>query len=497
MSLAQAAGFKPAYFYPYLNTRSPIDICTGIYVKGFNGAWLLDAGAAPVNGFSARSGYFKSTTVDNMVVNLMEIYPRSEYFKYDTENTSTSLQRFYRLAQGLNVNVDERVHLTNKGEMNLKEYVEFLTNLGEYKLKNKQEYLVETPFLDTNTGKPLKIMVPTFISLDSISNLSTDNIDFSTGMEDKSNNTADMYDARIKKRLMDLFITYAYRYSMYFFVTAHVDSKIEIDPRRPTPKQNQWLKQGEKITNAGKNFQFLPNLSFQLARPKPLVDQDGQPLYPSGDLMAVDREKVEINKLEMKVLRGKNNMTGTIIPTVMSQHRGVLADLSYYEYLRDVSDKAKSGEYESSGFLLKGYNRFSPLLPDVPFHRNSIRQTCDENYAAKRTLELMFQFHWIHHYWNTSAYPYDIPATIESLVERINQSSRIDVNDVLQSRGYWTYDTEEKRPYMSIMDVFELVGMKDVNVSVQVADNITPAPATSPSDWKVIPLKSAGKKKQK
>lgn len=475
MSIADQVGFRSSIFYPYLNTRTPIDVCTGVYMRGMNDEWLLDAGVAPVNGLSARTGYYKSTIVDNLSINVMEIYPDSEFYKMDTENTSTSKQRYRNLAQGKNVDVDSRVHLTNKGEMNLQEYLAFLKNLGEYKLKHRSDFEVETPFLNHNTGKPLRIMIPTLLSLDSISNLDTDNIDFSEGIEDKANNTADMYDGRIKKRLVNLFITYAYKYSMYFFITAHIDPKIEMDPRHPTVKQNQWMKQGEKITNAGKNFQFLPNLSFQLSRPQPLVDKEGRALYPSGDAMQTDREKVEMNKLEMKVLRGKNNMTGTIIPSVMSQHLGILEDLSYYEYLRSLGDKARSGEYEESGFLLKGYNRFSPLLPDVAYHRNTIRQTCVDNYRAKRALELMFQFQWIARYWNLSSYPYNIPRTVEALANGIESSSRIKIDDILESRGYWTYNKNEKRKYMSIMDVFELMDLRDAPVSVTVPDNIEPA----------------------
>lgn len=475
-SLASMIDFKPSIFYPYYNTRSPIDICVGQFNRGVNGEWLLDGGMGPVNGISARSGYFKSTTVDKIAIDLLEIYPDSEYFKMDTENTSTSKERFVSLANGRDIDIANRVHLTNKGELNLKEYCAMIQSIGEAKLKNKNDFLIETPFLNIETGKPLSILMPTFISLDSISNLSTDNNleAIEAGIEDKRNNTADMHDGRIKKRLLDLFITWAYRYSFCFFVTAHIGEKQDIDPSRPTPKQNQWMSNLEKITNAGKNFLYLPNLSLQLTKLHPLVDDSKNPLYPSG-IASTELEKVEINRLDVKVLRGKNNITGTIIPLVMSQHLGILQDLSFYEYLREIDGRVKSGEAGPSGFVVRGYNRYSPMLPDVAMNRKNIRQVCAENYKAKRALEIMFQFVWITRYWNLSKFPFNIPTTLEQFVNGINQSNNLAMNDILESRGYWTYNKKDDRQYLSIMDIFELIGSTDVKKTVQVPIDIEAA----------------------
>lgn len=474
-SLAERAGHKPAKFCPHINTRTPIDICTGQYVRSIENHWLLDGGAAPVNGVVARSGYYKSTTVDKIVMNMLGICPGAEYLRMDTENTTTNKQRLINISAGNKIDFDQQVHMTNKGEMSFTEWVAFIKRYGDLKLQEAKELTVETPFLDQYTGKPIKMLIPTFVSLDSISNFTTDaNAEaLEKGIEDSSNNTSDMVDGRIKKRLLDLIITWAYRYNMYFFITAHIGEKKDMDPRKPTPKQNQWMTGDDKITNAGKNFLYLPNLSYQLSKLRPLTEKDGKtPLYPSQH-GALECDQIEINKLSMKILRGKGNLTGTIIPTVMSQHLGILSDLSYYEYLRSLSGDTRTGNYEPNGFLLKGYNRYSPLLPDVPFARKTIRQTCKDDYRAERALEIMFQFQWITRYWNTSGYPYDVPATLEALVEGVEQSSRIVIDDIVQSRGYWTYDPNEKRQYMSVMDIFELIGMKNAPIRVQVPEKIT------------------------
>lgn len=488
-SLAKRAGHKPSRFCPHINTRTPIDICTAQFVRGVSNHWLIDGGAAPVNGVVARSGYYKSTTVDKLVMNMLEICPGSEYLRMDTENTSTNKQRLINLSQG-SIDFDNRVHMTNKGEMSFTEWVAFIKRYGELKLAEAKELTVETPFLDMNTLQPIQMLIPTFVSLDSISNFTTDaNAKaLEEGIESSTNNTADMTDGRIKKRLLDLIVTWAYKYNMYFFITAHIGEKKDLDPRKPTPKQNQWMTGDDKITNAGKNFLYLPNLSYQLAKLKPLIDDDKNPLYPSLD-GNLESEKVEINKLLIRILRGKSNLTGTVIPTVMSQHTGILSDLSYYEYLRSLSGKVRSGETEPNGFMLKGYNRYSPLLPEVPFTRKTIRQLCQEDYRATRTLELMFQFQWITRYWNTNNYPYNIPATLEALVEGVEQSSRIVIDDIVNSRGYWTYDKNEKRPYLSLMDIFELIGMKNAPVQGQVPDKII----ISEDDNPVMTKKKKGK----
>lgn len=482
-SLASLVNFRPAKFRPYYNTRTPIDIAVGQFVRGTRGEWLNDGGASPINAFAARSGYYKTTTVDNLVLRLLEIYPDTEYFKMDTENTSTNTERFKSLAEN-KVDVDTRVHITNKGELNFQEYCALQKTIGEEKLKHQDDYMVETPFVDPETGKAQRMMLPTFQSLDSISNMVvSQNLEaIEKDIEDKKTNTADMLDGKMKKRLLDLMVTWAYKYNFVYFVTAHIGEKQDIDPRRPTPKQNQWMTNSEKVTNAGKNFLYLPNLSFQLVRPSPLLDNEKHPLYPSGrnttsvrktaDSQLTDLEQVEVNRLSLKVLRGKNNITGTIIPTVMSQHHGILANLSYYEYLIEVEGNVKSGEVGDSGFLRRGYNRVSPLLPDLNINRKNIRSLCKNDYRVERTLEIMFQFHWVSHYWNIAAYPFDVPATFEAFVNGIHQSNNILIDDLLESRCYWTYDKKDKRPYYSIFDICELINIKNPPVSVQVPNDI-------------------------
>lgn len=481
MSLIKNAGFKPAMFYPYYNTRTPLDIAVGQFLRGTKNEWILDGGAAPTNGVSGRSGYYKSTTVDKFCMDLLEIYPGSEYLKMDTEITSTSKERFKRLDNGRGIDIEERVHLTNKGELSFAEYVALIKKIGEEKLKHAADYTVETPFLDTRTGKPLRILVPTFSSLDSISNLRADTTveALTAGLETKSNNTIDMRDGAIKTRLMDMFINWAYKYSMCFWVTAHVVQQVDIDPKNPTVKQNQWFKRDEKISSAGKNFLYLPNQSYQIVKPHPLLDSDKNPEYPApgDDCSSIELQRVEINRIDLKVIRGKNNVTGTVIPFVMSQHLGILSDLSYYEYLKELDKglKLKSGETGPSGFTMRGYNRVSPLLPDININRRNIRSLCESDYKVNRALEIMFQFAWITRYWNLRAYPFDIPTTLEKFVEGVNQSSRIVIDDILTSRGWWTYDKTEKRPYMSIMDVFELIGEKEPTKKVQVPDDLDSA----------------------
>ncbi len=486
-SLASLIKFKSAQFRPYYNTRTPIDVAVGQFIRGYKGEWLNDGGASPINAFSGRSGYYKTTIVDNLVLRLLEIYPGSEYFKMDTENTSTSGERFKKLSGG-KVDVDSRVHITNKGEVNFTEYCQMQKELGEAKLAHQDDYIVETPFVDPTTGKAYRILMPTFQSLDSISNLVVaQNLEaIEKDIEDKKTNTADMLDGKMKKRLVDLMVTWAYKYNFVYFITAHIGEKQDIDPRRSTPKQNQWMSNSEKVTNAGKNFLYLPNLSFQLVRPTPLVDQDKNPLYPSAeatlrsikkkaDSQLTELEQIELNRLSLKILRGKNNVTGTIIPTVMSQHQGILADLSYYEYLVEVEGNTKSGEVGDSGFLKKGYNRVSPLLPDFPLNRKNIRQLCKTEYRVERMLEIMFQFHWVSHYWNTAVYPFDVPATLEAMVNGILSGNSIMLDDLLESRSYWTYDKKDKRPYYSIFDICELIGIREAPVSVQVPSDITPS----------------------
>lgn len=472
MGLAEAIGFKEATMIPYLNTATMFDIATASYVKGYDGKWYANGGVGSVTGVVGRTQYHKSNVVDYLSSQIILMYPQTEVYKLDTEQTMNVYDRYEtNLVSTGHMTRDEmldRVHITNKAEMSYSEFVELILSIGKEKTTHKKDFTIETPFIDIRTGEVIKMMIPTIIILDSISELMTsanEALLLSKDMEDSSANTADMQDGRIKKRLVSAMTMWARRYGIYFMITAHVGEKKELDKYHPEAPQNQWLSSNDKIKSAGNNFFFLPNLLFQCGRPQALIDKNtGTPTYPAAE-GSTAKDMVDLNRVPVKILRNKGNLTGSVVPFVISQSQGINNPLTHYVLLQEAMHY---------GMEERGYNYYPALMPDAKLNRKNIREETANNYRLNRALELTAQLFWMNAHWNLSNLSINVPRTAETLMECITQSKSIAIDDVLESRGYWTYDKTNKRSYMSIFDVCELIGVPD-QTSVQVPESLLPS----------------------
>ena len=440
-------GLKNSPMIPYLNTGTLLDIALGQYERGIDGQWYLNGGLAPITGVCGRAGNYKSTIVDSIIAQILLRYSAIEVWKHDTEQNTFTLTRFDKMASP--VVISERIRLTNAADMTLPEFMERLKEICAHKVKNKKDYTIETPFIDPETGKARIIWIPTLVDIDSFTCLRPlqEEVNMTKiDVEDGAHNMSDMFDGKIKRKLMFEFSRWAAKYGVFFIMTAHVDDTPNIDPRNPAQKQLQFLKQSDRIKGVGSQFEFLTNVLLQGTAPTPLLDSQKGPEYPNGNTMNVD-----VNEVYVKILRCKTNATGTIVPLVMSQNLGILANLTNYHFLKNQGD---------FGFIKKGHNRYSLLSSDVMLHRNSIIETLKDNYEVSRSLEILAQLKWISIYWNVRNQPVDIPETAEAFVDKIVSSNSTTISDILNSRGYWTFDKNDPRPYMSLFDILEMISVK-------------------------------------
>ena len=444
MGLFSEVGVENAQMYPYINVGSMIDIATGTFELGINGEWLLNGGLAPITAVCGRAQTYKSTIVDSLIAQALIRYSRMDVLKYDTESNSFGLERFDKMA---GKRIQDRITLSNMSTLPLPDFIEGLKAAQAFKMKNKKEYTVETPFLDANTGKPIVMWIPTIIDIDSFSCLRTSNeteLMETLSVEDSKQNMTAMYDGKVKRSLMRMFSHWSYKYGMYFLMTAHVDDQYDLDPRKPSQKQLQWMKQSDRLKSVGSQFEFLTNILLQCVSPTPILDSSKKEAeYPNGSGTNVD-----INEVNLRLLRCKTNAAGTTIPLVMSQTLGILGDLSNYHYMKNNGD---------FGFNVKGHNRYSMLTPEVRLHRKDIISTLEANVEVCRGLEILSHLKWILNYWNVDKMNTNIPETAEKFIEMIVANDTIAISDILNSRGYWTYDKDNDRPYMSIMDILDIL----------------------------------------
>lgn len=445
MSIFESAGFVKAKLQPSLNTGTILDIALGDYVLGVNGEWLLNGGIAPLTAVAGRGGTYKSTTIDSLIVRILMRYPLIEVLKYDTEQNAFTVTRFDKMAR--TEQVSHRIFLTNQATTDSNEFQRSLKKLFEEREKDKYSYTVETPFLDLDTGKPAVMWIPLIVFIDSFTCLRPSAEEESSkkrDLEDQTNNTNDMRDGKLKKDIVTLFSRWAQRYGLYFLMTAQIGSTIKINQYEVTPKQNQWFKQNDSMKNVGSQFMFLTNTLLQTINPTPILASDKK----SAEYPNMTEGNIDINELNVRIIRCKTSPSGGTIPFVMSQNLGILSDLTNYHYLKKNND---------FGFNVKGYNRYCVLKPDVKLNRMDIIDTLEKDYELCRALEILTQLKWITTYWNTAGMDMTIPETAEKFVDMIAAQDTLLISDILNSRGYWTFNKEDKRPYMSTMDIIDKI----------------------------------------
>lgn len=461
MGIFSDMGIEDAVCYPALNTSTSLDIATGAYEKGDLNRWYLNGGLPSMFGIGGRAGYYKSTTLDSILVNCLHNYPNSEALKIDTEsNALTPKKRMRDICKyqyGDDYDTEAllgRLRVTNLSATSGKEFEEMVYKIGLHKKDHKKDYMVETPFLDIRTGNPLKMYIPTFIVVDSLSMLrfgTESEEDKRVSVESSQRNMEALKDGQFKTRLITDWSRMAYKYGIYFLLSAQVDDSFVADEYNKPEKQNQFVKNNDRYKYVGAQFEYLTNTLLNNYAPSPIVSSTDRkaPEYTSEGAGVV-----EINEINSRIIRCKAAPAGTFIPMVQSQNYGILSGLSYYHFLK------KSGDF---GFTVNGIgrsNRYCVLMPDTLLKRQTIIDSLKNNYELNRALEIMFQLKWIIDRWGANNCPFNLPKTAEEFVDKIASGGDLTISDIVNSRGYWTYDKETKRPYMSIFDILSILDIK-------------------------------------
>lgn len=435
-------------FTPYVNTGTIFDLATGKYVRGLNGKFYLNGGLSLILGITGRGQTYKSSIAGSLMSNTLFRYDGLEASVFESEFTIPDATRYDDFVPEP---VSDRIAFYNRASMNLGDWYEHIKKIGEEKLKSKKEYMVESPFLDPITCKPYRVWLPTICMVDSWSKAGSSKEDDMYGgknkVDDSSMNTLYMQEGGVKTRIMRALPTLASKYGIYVVLTAHVGNKIDMDPYNKAPKQLQYMKGTDKIRNVGSEFEFLTTTLMQTAGVQNLLTADRkESLYPYGR-----SPLTEVNEINAVMVRCKNNASGATTPYVVSQYQGILNYVTYFHLLR----KNKNfGLTETRG---KEGTEYTPILtPDKSVTRKNIRETTNRDYEICRALEIIAQICFIQNYWSSFGMPEYVFTPIQKIAEKLQKSSSPAISDILNSEGHWSWGKRE-RPYMSTMDVLELV----------------------------------------
>ena len=431
-------------FQPYLNTGTLFDVHTGCFVPGTHGGMVLNGGLAPTNSFMGRQQMFKSTEMLSYMLRVLGFYDRSELLTYDTE-TSLKKDRIVRFTPYCTADaLSDRIVLKTIVDMTAEEFFEKVKEIVHEKLTHKDDYLVESPLIDPYTNKPMMIIIPTLVVYDSWSAMVTGAMQTTfdnTEIDSPDANTIFMKDGRGKKMIMMQIPTLASKGGLCFGFSAHLGDKIEMNSRMQSPKSLPSMRSTDKPKGVGSDFNFLISNAIDIRKVEALQESDKTSLYPiEGGSGAELYEATSI------LVRSKNNMSGTQLPMVISQVDGIMGDLSNYNYLR------KHNEYFG---LIGNKVTHKPAMTDTTVGRTTIRKRLEDPKVA-RAIELLAQQKYIQNNWVSTKAEVDFGMKPELLAEKLLASDKPGVSDILQSRGYWTYDKKNLQPYMSLYDVLAI-----------------------------------------
>lgn len=443
-------GPQPNIFTVHLNTNTLLDLALGIPSKN-NKNYVLNGGLSNILGIGGRSQTYKSTIADSIVSRVASIYPDIQVLIFDSENSKPGLKRYNDFAL-FDMDLTDRIRLFDTTTDDLNSIHEKIKSIVEYKKKHAKDLMIETPFLDSDK-KPIQIMLPTICVIDSFTvakvNSEIENIE-KTQLDSSDLNTLWMKSGKNKTIFMRQLVQYARSANMYFILTAHIGENKDLNasPYAPIKKQMQFMLQKDRLKDVGSQFEFLTNSFFYTHSPTLLTNGSGankECYYPYKFNNAV-----ELNKVELTITRNKVNVSGIEVPLVISQFEGIIDSLVYVEYLKDHCEKV------DDVFTQKGANMSTFLYPEVSFTRNTIREKSKNDYKLNRALEICAQYKYLQNIGNELSNTIDLSVSSDKFMEFLLGKDKSEINDILESRSYWTY-VKCDRPLLTIYDIIDKV----------------------------------------
>lgn len=435
-------------FIPYMNTDYLFDLTTGIYVPGGDNNMILNGGLGHMSGVSGRPNRHKTTILLGHILSAMSIYPDSDLDALDTESTLGKARVISLVPDPSRATeFSSRIRMSDRNDYDAESYFAYIQTIVQEKLKHAKDLTVETPFIDPITGKYQTMLIPTFILIDSwteFKSRKTEEAFIGKDISDPSNNMVDMMDGKVKKHVMSQFSSMAAKANLRFCMTAHIGDKYEMNQYQPSSRDHAYMKSNEKIKGTGSNFGFLVTSILEIRSIEALTIDKKESRYPDGITSAED-----VVSLATFSTRNKNGSSGgPSIDIISSQAQGLQKGLTDFNVLKDHKDYGLTGNAVTQRTLLS---------PDVSFTRKTVRDKLKEH-RFHRGVQLLAQLCWIQNRWTLNNEMSDLfNITPEKFAESIVASKSIKMDDILESRGYWTYDKNNKRKYMSIIDVLKIL----------------------------------------
>lgn len=448
-----------------INIGATFDIPTGTFLECSHGEYVLNGGLGTATAVVGKGNSFKSTLMHYGVICASARISESPGIEeagdtnigtYDTEvnvheNRLVQLmQRFpiyaktNLLENGKWVVTDKTVYSGNKWHEQIKDYL----NL---KVANAKKLELPTPFWDRNR-QLLKIIVPSFGELDSLTEFQTDDvlkvID-ENELGDSGGNTMFMREGLAKAKFLREIPNLSSRAYHYISMTAHIGKDIVMASgpmNAPPPKKLQHLKNGDTIKGATDKFTFLMSNCWHAYNASPLTNQGTKgPEYPRNpeDNNPGD---TDLNVVLVRQLRSKSGQSGIVLEIVVSQSEGVLPELTEFHYIKNQDRFGISG-------TMQHYNL--DVYPDLKLSRTTVRSKIDNDPLLRRAMNITSELCQMHQLWHHM--DDGILCTPKELYTDLKALGYDWDKDLLTTRGWWCLNNDKHPvPFLSTMDLLRI-----------------------------------------
>lgn len=433
-----------------------LDIPTGKYVKGHKGQYILNGGMGFLTGVVGIGNNFKSTFMNYINATFIaRMGGMSSTDIYDTEinihewHLTRQFKHHPDLAMSGQTDLigDQRWNITDKTIYTGDEWFDMAKDFMEMKIKEKAKYSVKLPIVDRD-GQPMVIPAPTSLAVDSMSEFNTKDVlkmQDENSLGDSGANTVSMKQGQQKNRLLMELPPLAAGSYTYTFMTAHVGTVINMDPRNPAPKKLQYLKGDQKLKGVPEKFTFMMNNCYQCYNAAPFINQANKtpeyPRSPSDDL----KMDTDLSIVSARQLRSKSGPTGMATELIVSQQEGVLPGLTEFHFIKSNGRWALGGND-------RNYNLV--FCPDVNLSRTTVRSKIKDDYKLRRGMNLASEMLQMYMLWHDLPPQYIIKP--EQLYEKLIEMG-YDWDVLLQTRGWWAPLGEwEQIPELSTFDFLRL-----------------------------------------
>lgn len=433
-----------------VNTGTLFDLATGSFILGADGRWILDGGLSQTVGIMGRGQTYKTNIAGSLVARALSIYPDAAAYVYDSESFSIKgKDRYTQFLGGEDGNLSDRILYTTVENDDLTSFADKFKQIIKARDESRKKLMVESPFVDPDTGKAARIWQPLFIIVDSYSAATcskADTVIAENDIDSSAMNTLAMTNGRVKTDFFASFLKNATSYGIYGIFTAHVGDKIDMNSFMPTPKQMQMMKQNDKLKNVGSNFTFLTSCLIQTTKAAVRLNSSKGCEYPQ----AGGSSDKEVNEISTMIVRNKNNASGLDLSYLVSQSQGILDSVTNFEFVRG---------HKNFGLTVKGNNTsFGTIFnKDKTFTKVTLRKDSHDEYELKRALEIIAQLCFIKYNWDDKGIlPSLIKAPIEVFAELLSKVENTTVNRILNSTGVWSLGKQE-RERLTIVDILAIL----------------------------------------